>query len=186
MICVWFQEKERLCTQLGNFLEDNEVVEAAVFGIGEKLPNVWNNEEQLLIPLICQVSVSLKTNKIINKENLFRLLLSTFNIISELQTTETILSGFVLPALCDLTDLIKLQFPHLQEDLEQIISSLEASRNTKILEKGESLSSQKSHDEYLDEAVNLNDLHQQTNSEKVKEKVNKLFRTQGNLPFWKK
>ena len=139
-----------------------------------------------MIPLICQVSVSLKTNKIINKENLIRLLLSTFNIISELQTTETILSGFVMPALCDLTDLIKLQFPHLQEDLEQIISSLEAGRNVKILEKGESLTVGKSNDEYSDGAVNLNDLHQQTNSEKMKEKVNKLFKTQGNLPFWKK
>ena len=139
-----------------------------------------------MIPLICQVSVSLKTNKIINKENLIRLLLSTFNIISELQTTETILSGFVMPALCDLTDLIKLQFPHLQEDLEQIISSLEAGRNVKILEKGESLTVGKSNDEYSDGAVNLSDLHQQTNSEKMKEKVNKLFKTQGNLPFWKK
>ena len=139
-----------------------------------------------MIPLICQVSVSLKTNKIINKENLIRLLLSTFNIISELQTTETILSGFVMPALCDLTDLIKLQFPHLQEDLEQIISSLEAGRNVKILEKGDSLTVGKSYDEYSDGAVNLNDLHQQTNSEKMKEKVNKLFKTQGNLPFWKK
>ena len=123
-----------------------------------------------MIPLICQVSVSLKTNKIINKENLIRLLLSTFNIISELQTTETILSGFVMPALCDLTDLIKLQFPHLQEELEQIISSLEAGRNVKILEKGESLTVGKSNDEYSEGAVNLNDLHQQTNSEKMKEK----------------
>ena len=91
-----------------------------------------------------------------------------------------------MPALCDLTDLIKLQFPHLQEELEQIISSLEAGRNVKILEKGESLTVGKSFDEYSDGAVNLNDLHQQTNSEKMKEKVNKLFKTQGNLPFWKK
>ena len=81
----------------------------------------------------------------------------------------------MLPCSGELLQVVKNHLPELETSVEAVISSLESSR-------------------YLDHTSETRDSRirgerppeQQSNSEKMKDKMNKLFNKQGHVPFWKK
>ena len=87
---------------------------------------------------------------------------------------------FVLPSMKEFLELVKLYLHDLQSATEQVIC---------LLENMEHSSSQtddftSTEQQYEEAGVNQSlDTSRQSNSEKVKDKVNKLFTKQ---PFWKK
>ena len=105
------------------------------------------------------------------------------NLITKIFSLETILSGFVLPALTGVLDTVSQKYPELECSVLTVIAELEASRRLPHKshgaagpgeaprEKRDSISS-------VDQAP--------SGSDRMKDKVNKLFSKQSNIPFWKK
>ena len=97
---------------------------------------------------------------------------------------ETILSGFVLPALSGILETVQIKFPELEPSVLTVISEIEASR--KIFPRppsGTDLVAASNKDK-RDSISSLDST--QSGSDRMKEKVNKLFSKQSNIQFWKK
>ena len=86
----------------------------------------------------------------------------------------------VLPSINEFLELVKLYLPDLQLATEQVICLLEDKKQASAQIEDFPMSAQQNEEFGLNQSL---DLSRQSNSEKVKEKVNKLFTKQ---PFWKK
>ena len=102
---------------------------------------------------------------------------------------ESMISGFVLPALAALLEAVQKDFPELETSVLVVMSEVEASR--RVQEPSASSRSQSRRDSASSAPWSSADQitgspSSATGSEKVKEKVNKLFNKPSNVPFWKK
>ena len=77
-----------------------------------------------------------------------------------------------MPSLFELLEIVTQQAPTFVPDVQQIVSEIQECKP---------FQSRNSEEESYE-----NNIEQTSNPGKVKDKVNKLFNKQGNLPFWKK
>ena len=103
---------------------------------------------------------------------------------------ESIISGFVLPALAALLETVQQDFPELEPSVLVVMSEVEASR--RIQEPSANISrtpvrrDSTSSAAWSSSELAVGSPSSASGSEKVKDKVNKLFNKQSNVPFWKK
>merc|ERR1719219_797396 len=124
--------------------------------------------DYLLIPSLCRAA-----GRSCDSRQLLTSVLACFSLISELQEPETILSGFVLPAMSGILETVQIKFPELEPSVLTVISEIEASR--KIFPRPPSGSDlvASSNKDKRDSISSLDST--QSGSDRMKEKVNKLF-----------
>ena len=197
-----WEERERLGLQVSALLEAEEEEVAVVSAHSLALLLSSSEEEtrdQLLLPSLCRAAARSS-----HTVDTLTSILACFTVISELQlpgqsvhyhhnyhltriiSLETLLSGFVLPAMSGMLETVQIKFPELQPSVLTLISDLEASR--KISPRGSSSSGSDlaavSRKDKRDSISSLDPT--QSGSDRMKEKVNKLFSKQSNIQFWKK
>ena len=96
------------------------------------------------------------------------------------------ISGFVLPALAALLETVQQDFPELETSVLVVMSEVEASR--RVQEPSGSSRTPTRRDSASSAPWSQTEpvMGSPSGSEKVKEKVNKLFNKPSNVPFWKK
>ena len=175
--------------------EEEEVAVVTAHQLAEVLP--WCTEETRDQMLISELRRAVE--RCGERQDLLASLLSCFTVISELQEPgqsqsaltashlsplETILTGFVLPALTGVLDTVSQKYPHLECSVLTIISQIEATRTLPTGVSGSEDAPMSSRREKRD-SVSSGD-QTQSGSDRMKEKVNKIFGKQSNIPFWKK
>ena len=95
---------------------------------------------------------------------------------------ESIVSGFILPTLANLLEKVSSESPELEASILSIMAEVEASRRI-VGKEGRRASTNSSSSDHM---AGLGSPSTPSSSEKVKEKVNKLFHKPTSVPFWKK
>jgi len=184
-----WEEKEKIATQLSTLCEDtNEsIVLATLQQLGQLLPACPDIRDQLILPTLCGAPAIWTDKSGVNKQELCSTLLTALSFVPELHEPESMISGFVLPALASLLELVQRECPDLETSVLVVMSEVEASR--RIQEPSSRTPARRDSTQSApwtspDLSAGLHS--PASGSEKVKEKVNKLFHKPGNVPFWKK
>jgi len=184
-----WEEKEKIAIQLSALCEDtNEsVILATLQQLGQLLPVCPDIRDQLLLPTLCMAPNTWSNKAFDNKQELCSTLLTAFSFVPELHEPESMISGFVLPALASLLELVQKELPDLETSVLVVMSEVEASRRVnepsgRTLARRDSTQSAP----WTSPDLSAGSPSSSSGSEKVKEKVNKLFHKPGNVPFWKK
>jgi len=184
-----WEEKEKISIQLNSLCEDpsEKVVLASLQQVGQLLPVCQEIRDQLLLPTLCSAPARWATRTFVNKQELCSTLLTSLSFVPELHAPESILSGFVLPALATLLETVQQDFPELESSVLVVMSEVEASRRIQEPSAGKSPVRRDSNSSaVLSSDLVVGSPSSASGSEKVKEKVNKLFNKQTTVPFWKK
>jgi len=181
-----WEEKEKIATQLSALCEDtNErIVLASLQQVGQLLPVCPDIRDQLLLPTLCAAPASWSTKTFANKQELCSTLLTSLSFVPELHEPESMISGFVLPALAALLETVQQDFPELETSVLVVMSEVEASR--RVQEPSSRTPTRRDSASSGPWSSTEPVTGSPSGSEKVKEKVNKLFNKPTNVPFWKK
>jgi hypothetical protein len=167
-----FEEKERASCQVEALLRsENEMVICNISSeITEVLPSLLEEEQALLIPIICKVPHVIKQQKKTFQLDNLKTLIKMFRTVSQMNISDYLVSADLVHSLFEMLEIVTQQDPRCVPDIQQIISEVQ-----------EGIPSQS---ENAEEDCNEND--KLSTPGKVKERVNKLFQKQGTIPFWKK
>eukprot|EP00092_Neocalanus_flemingeri_P000947 GFUD01001010.1.p1 GENE.GFUD01001010.1~~GFUD01001010.1.p1 ORF type:complete len:1137 (+),score=328.05 GFUD01001010.1:129-3539(+) len=189
-----WEEKEKISIQLNALCEDSneKIVLASLQQIGQLLPVCPDIRDQLLLPTLCAAPASWATKSFANKQELCSTLLTSLSFVPELHEPESIISGFVLPALVALLETVQQDFPELEPSVMVVMSEVESSRriqepNAGINEMSPVRRASTSSAAWSSSSEPAGGSPSSaTGPVKVKDKVTKLFNKQSNVPFWKK
>jgi len=172
-----WEEKEKVCTQMATLCDDpqDKLVIMTVQQFGRLLlKSSQDIRHQLLLPILCSApSRSLEICSAIA---------NSLSVIPELHEPESIVSGFILPTLANLLEKVSSESPELEASILSIMAEVEARRRI-VGKEGRRASTNSSSSDHM---AGLGSPSTPSSSEKVKEKVNKLFHKPTSVPFWKK